>query len=106
MNIATLAIFILGLLIGFLLGRYVKFGGKTETAGQPAAAPAQGITVQAVNGKGRSQSVNLAPELLAELHDLLQAGQKAEAAQRVREACGLDGITSKAIVDALQNMMH
>ncbi|TAN52628.1 MAG: hypothetical protein EPN21_03450 [Methylococcaceae bacterium] len=108
MTIDRLAILLLGIFIGLLLGRYVKFAKKSGAAANtpPGAAPAQSITVQAVNAKGRGESVTLAPELLAEIHELLQAGQQAEAIQRVRAACGLDAKSSKAIVEALQNMMQ
>ncbi len=103
------AYLLLGLFVGFLLGRYLKFGKQApagESRSSAGGAAGQSITVQAVNAKGRGESVTLDPAVLQQVQGLLQAGNNVEAIKQVREACGLDLRSSKAIVDALENMMH
>lgn len=103
------ALLLVGGLVGLMTGALAaKLGGKPSgpepsvpdvVASPPPAEPGLNLVV---NG----QRLDLAPQVLAELHGLIRDRRKAEAVKCLREASGLGPAEAKAVVESLETVVR
>ncbi len=106
---------IIGVVLGFILGRVLRprgtgvnfaqaFDAKNLAQSEGQSRFSQAVRASSTSGSvsANGQTFNLEPQVLGELRDLIQGGNKIEAIKKLREATGLGLAESKQIVEALE----
>lgn len=102
------ALLLVGGLVGLMAGALAaKLGGKPsgpeplapDVAVSPPAEPGLNLVV---NG----QRLDLAPQVLAELHGLIRDRHQVEAIKCLREATGLGPAEAQAVVESLETVVR
>lgn len=93
----------IGLLLGFVLGRWLA-APKPVPPAEPEATAAETPESTATDPVGLvidGRIVELSPLALRRIQDLLGTGSKAEAIQKFSEATGLEWAEAGAVIDSL-----
>ncbi len=95
----------LGLLFGWLLGRWSAGGQAAPSIEVPASNPAHAEHGAAIKLVVNGNTVEVPSDAMADIQGFIQSNQKIEAIKRLRLATGLNLAAAKSVVESLEKLI-